>query len=64
MSDLDRFISDVEAYLSKEKIKPTAFGLRAAGDPNFVFDLRTGREPRRSTIEKVRSFMTEERSAA
>jgi len=33
--------------------------------PKFVFNLRTGREPRRDTIARVRSFMRgEQRDAA
>lgn len=57
MDVLDAFIAEVESYLSSSGLTPTAFGLKAAGDPNFVFDLRSGREPRRTTIEKVRGFM-------
>lgn len=54
---LDEFLGEVENYLSHSDLTPSAFGLKAAGDPNFVFDLRSGREPRRSTREKVREFI-------
>lgn len=64
MDVLESFRSEVESYLSASGLTPTAFGLKAAGDPNFVFDLRAGREPRRNTIEKVRNYMAAERSAA
>lgn len=57
MDELQRFLADVEAHLVETGLTPTAFGTKAAGDPNFVFDLRAGREPRFSTIEKVRAFM-------
>lgn len=58
MRELDQFRADIETYLTVTGLTPTAFGSKAAGDPNFVFDLRDGREPRFSTIEKVRAFMT------
>jgi hypothetical protein len=45
---------------------PTAFGKNAVSDPGFVFGLRSGREPRRDTITRVRDFMqaTSARDAA
>lgn len=58
MDHLERFLTEVEAYLSDNDLTPTAFGIKAAGDPNFVFDLRSGREPRRVTLNKVRAFMS------
>jgi homoserine dehydrogenase len=60
MDELEKFLAEVEAYLTARDLTPTAFGNKAAGDPNFVFDLREGREPRRVTIAKVRAFMDEE----
>lgn len=63
MDELRKFLDDVEAYLTEADLTPTAFGNKAAGDPNFVFDLRAGREPRFSTIEKVRAFMGENRKS-
>jgi hypothetical protein len=65
MSLLDTFRDEVERYLEASKEKPTKFGADAASDPNFVLDLRSGREPRAGTIDKVRAFMAarEERAA-
>lgn len=60
MDELARFLGEVEAHLTATGLTPTAFGDKAAGDPNFVFDLRNGREPRRNTIAKVRAFMAEQ----
>lgn len=57
MDDLEKFLREVEAFLEAGQLTPTAFGDKAAGDPNFVFDLRNGREPRRNTIARVRAFM-------
>jgi homoserine dehydrogenase len=65
MDDLERFRQEVDAYIAEAKLTPTAFGRVAINDPNFVFNLRTGREPRRDTIARVRSFMRgEQRDAA
>lgn len=50
--------AEVEDYLDRYGMKPTAFGKAAVGDPNFVFDLRAGREPRTGTVDRVRAFMT------
>lgn len=60
MDDLDRFRHEVEAYLRRSNLTPTAFGREAVSDPNFVFNLRAGREPRRDTATRVRSFMARE----
>ena len=35
----------------------TAFGREAVGDPGFVAGLDAGREPRWSTVQKVRDWM-------
>lgn len=57
MDALEIFQSEVERYLKTTGLTPSAFGDKAAGDPNFVFELRNGREPRRATMAKVRAFM-------
>ena len=61
MSLLDAFLAEVETYIeAREHITATTFGREAVGDPNFVFDLRTGRAPRITTIDQVRQYMTAE----
>lgn len=62
MDDLQQFRDEVNSYLQVSGLTPTAFGDKAASDPNFVFELRNGREPRRSTIAKVRSYMADRQS--
>jgi homoserine dehydrogenase len=57
MSLLDTFRTEVEDYLAASRETPTKFGADAVSDPNFVFDLRAGREPRAGTIDRVRAFM-------
>ncbi len=57
MSELEKFKSHVEAFILKNELTPTKFGSKFAGDPNFVFSLREGREPRSSTRQKVENSM-------
>ncbi len=56
---LDEFRHRVEDFLVRTSLAPSRFGLLACNDPAFVQDLRAGREPRLSTIEKVDKFMNE-----
>lgn len=68
MDHLTEFRNEVKRYIEAAKIKPTRFGKDAASDPTFVFELlNKKREPRLSTIDKIRRFMREhppERSGA
>lgn len=43
----------IEAHLQRTGTGAAAFGLAAVGDPNFVRNLRAGREPRRKTVLRV-----------
>ncbi|WBQ15018.1 hypothetical protein [Sphingobium yanoikuyae] len=54
MNDLLR---DVEAYLARTGMAPTAFGVGALRDRHFVRQLRNGRRTFRETEDKVRIFM-------
>ena len=47
----------VERYLRRSGTPPTRFGREAMNDPRFVFDLRSGREPRAPTRERVAAFL-------
>ena len=53
----------VENYLRATRTPPTRFGRDVLGDSRFVFDLRSGREPRQSTVERVNSFLDEKLTA-
>jgi 2,4-dienoyl-CoA reductase-like NADH-dependent reductase (Old Yellow Enzyme family) len=50
-------LNDIERYLRHTKTTPTRFGREAVGDPNFVQNLRDGREPRRRTVARVASYL-------
>lgn len=47
----------IEQYLKERRMPPTRFGREVVGDPNFVFDLRDGREPRERTAAKVCAYL-------
>lgn len=62
MSFMDTFRTAVEGFLVETGMSASAFGVAAIKDPNFVGDLRSGRDPRGSTIDAVMTFMTRERA--
>jgi hypothetical protein len=47
----------IEAHRAKSGVSETAFGVFAVGDPNFVRNLKEGREPRRKTVQRVVDFI-------
>lgn len=53
----DPLLAEIDAFLDGARMTPTAFGRDALGDPKFVFDLRDGRDCRRSTAERARTQM-------
>jgi len=58
-------LAEIDAYRARTGINETNFGLAALNDGKFVRDLRNGRVPSLTTIDKVRSLMRDaERSAA
>jgi hypothetical protein len=64
MSQLKQFHDTVEGFLAESHMLPTAFGREAVGDPCFVWDLRAGRAPRLSTVDRVLDFIAARRSEA
>ena len=53
MTEIEKFRSAVEGYISEHGITPTKFGKEFAGDPLFVFEIREGREPRTETRQRI-----------
>ena len=51
------FLNFIEAFLQRNSLKATAFGLKAMGDSSFVWRVRQGRECREKTQEKVLRWM-------
>lgn len=64
MTFSEQFRSEVEDFIAKSGMDPTAFGLAVMNDGSFVFDLRRGRSCRVDTIDKVRAFIAQHRERA
>ena len=58
------FVREVEAFLTVTGVKPSVFGLEAAGDPSFATRLRAGASPCLRTVDRVRAWMAGHASAA
>ena len=50
-------LREIENFLRAANIPPARFGRDAVKDPRFVFDLRNGREPRPTTVARVRKYL-------
>lgn len=50
-------IRKIEVFLRQTGMPASRFGRLAARDPNFVYTLRNGREPRVATERRVEHFM-------
>lgn len=59
MNITETFRADVEAYIERTGITPTAFGHRVLGDKRFVWQLRDGRSPSAKTMDTVLEFIRE-----
>lgn len=60
----DDLASEVDAFLTETGMAPSSFGRQAVNDWRLVDQLKAGREPRRSTANAIRTFMTNYRLAA
>jgi predicted transcriptional regulator len=59
MSRSEVFLAQVEAFLERTGMTPTAFGKAALNDPNFIRDLRQGRKPNLDLVEHIQEFMAQ-----
>jgi hypothetical protein len=50
-------LDQIETYLERSRMSPSKFGRMVLGDPRFVDDLRCGRRPRRSTEDRVKTYL-------
>ena len=57
--DMGQLKSEIEAFCAKHSLSGTRFGELAVGDCAFWHKLNRGRDPRYSTVERVRKFMAE-----
>jgi len=58
------FLSEIEAFLARERVSSSTFGRAAVGDPNFVRELREGRAPSLRLVDRARAYMASRRRAA
>ena len=57
LSPLPDLLAAIEAHCVKTGIKESTFGHVALNDPNFVRNLKDGREPRRKTVARAFEFI-------
>ncbi len=60
-SSADAFLSEIDAFLARERAAPSTFGRAAMGDPNFVRELRAGRAPSLRLVDRARAYMARRR---
>lgn len=54
---MDSLADEIERFLLATGLSATRLGVLALNDSAFVHSIRAGREPRRKTVRRVRSFM-------
>lgn len=64
MGVMDHILADIEAFCAEHSLRESRFGREAVNDTSFVPGLRSGREPRRRTVERVQHFMASYRQDA
>lgn len=57
MPPMETLIRDIKAFCIAHNMPETTFGQKALNDPAFMYALRNGRDPRYSTVERVKNFM-------
>lgn len=59
MSERDKLLNEIEQFQAISGVSDTAFGAEALNDPNWIFRLRRGADPKMGTVDKVRRYMRE-----
>jgi hypothetical protein len=54
---MDPLLAEIETFRASHGLSETRFGRLAVNDPSLLPSLKTGREPRRRTVERIRTFM-------
>lgn len=57
MTQAEAFLAEIDAFLLRTGMSPSAFGRAAINDPNFVGDLRKGRMPGLGLVDRIRDFI-------
>jgi hypothetical protein len=53
----ETLLAEVDRFLERTGMSPTAFGKNAVRDPNLVRCLRAGRESRFPRVQRIRAFI-------
>ncbi|MFZ3484250.1 hypothetical protein [Sphingomonas sp. 3-13AW] len=53
----DELLHQIERFRTATGMAETTFGRSAVRDPNLIAGIRSGRELRRGTLARIRSFM-------
>lgn len=61
---MDDILTEIQAFCAAHTLKESTFGRLAANDTMLIAQLRSGREPRRKTVAKIRNFMATYRAKA
>lgn len=61
MSIRDELLTDIERFLRRTGMDHTRFGKEALNDPAFVSRLRSGKDVRTRTVERIRKFIADNR---
>ena len=54
-----QFNTRVSAFLGRTGLSPTAFAMRALGDPNLMCQIGRGRSPSLRTADRVLAFISD-----
>lgn len=63
MSSTEKLLKEIEAFLIRTGMKASDFGHQAVGDVAFVYRLRSGKDTRLKTADRVRRFMTDQKAS-
>jgi hypothetical protein len=56
-TDAHPILEEILTFIAARNMAKSKFGIDALGDPGFVWGLENGREPRRKTLARVKSYM-------
>lgn len=57
MTAREQLIAEIEAFLAKHRMSPTAFGRLVLNNKAFMIKFRGGADVRTETADKLRAFM-------
>ena len=56
---MTQFRQRMDAFIEREGMSPTAFGIRVLKNPSFVFRVRAGRGISVRTMDRVNAYLEE-----